>query len=221
MTTAATDAIAARTDTERCASRLPPGQARRRSKPQPLSHPRLACEWCTATAAGRKAACRQGATAGFLARARRANVHFLLPYAGAYGLLDRSVHAFASAVLAGATFVGIGMEPRFARSGLVGTLLVGSLLMLAACDRRDAAPAAAPSAGTTASPSASSATQGVTPQPGDVPAAPSANGPSDGSTAIGGMAAGQGSGKTGSGGGAPAPTGGDGAASKPATAASN
>jgi len=93
--------------------------------------------------------------------------------------------------------------------------LAAALLALAACERRDPAQATSPAAA-----GASAANSTITPQPGDLPASSqSAAGPSDGATAIGGMVTNQGTGKAGAG-NAPAPTGGDGAASAPGTAAS-
>jgi len=88
--------------------------------------------------------------------------------------------------------------------------------MLGACERRDATsptPTTPPAAN-----GASAANATVTPHSGDLPAS-SAAGPADGATAIGGMVTNQGTGKAGAG-NTSAPTGGDGAASAPSTAAS-
>ncbi|HEX3138765.1 MAG TPA: hypothetical protein VHQ87_01850 [Rhizobacter sp.] len=92
--------------------------------------------------------------------------------------------------------------------------LAAALFSLAACDRREATPAATPAAESSGTPNAA-----VKPQPAEVPAA-STTGPAGGGTAIGGMAASPESGGKADSSKAPAPTGGDGAASAPAAAAS-
>ena len=82
-----------------------------------------------------------------------------------------------------------------------------ALLALSACDRNASTPTpAAPSTPPAASTS-------VKPQSGDIPASTSPAGPAEGATAIGGVTGGKQDGGA-SKGGAPAPTGGDGAAPK-------
>lgn len=98
------------------------------------------------------------------------------------------------------------------RSGWVAAS-AATLLLLGACDRRDAAPAP-PSAPVPApSPSASDPHAAVQPQSHDLPPS-SARSPADGSTAIGGVAGNQNNTPPPTG-AAPAPTAGDGAASAP------
>jgi len=94
--------------------------------------------------------------------------------------------------------------------------LTATLLMLGACERRDAVPATPATSPAATDASAANAT--VTPQSGNLPASSTA-GPADGATAIGGMVTNQGTGKAGAG-NTSAPTGGDGAASAPSPAAS-
>lgn len=85
--------------------------------------------------------------------------------------------------------------------------LAAATLLLSACKKAEAPPAAESS--TAQHPSSS-----VTPQPANTPASANATGPAEGSTAIGGPAANQDQGgqNTSS---PPAPTGGDGAAQAP------
>jgi hypothetical protein len=101
------------------------------------------------------------------------------------------------------------------RAGLAG-LGISIAVVVAACDKAPApaAPPAVPAAAASPNPAASAI---VPHDGGTLPKTPGATGAAEGSTAIGGVVGGQDKGATK--GGAPAPTGGDGAA-PPAKAAS-